>query len=398
MYNAPNITIKNIDNLVYRDVPYNLEFEIKAPTLRNAITEESEYIGKSPLLGGLSEEDFVYEFSVDKEEWVFDENGNVRISALKVSSGTSEEKALFTTGYKPVKYSYTVYFNNRELRSLAGFTADISDSIAISSAEFNNFVDGKIRIEVTYGEDLVQSTEYNLQLINTQPNIIFGDIINNKLDFTITDSESDNIRLNIKINDKNYYPSNGQFTDYVSTPYFYSTYFSSDLLNINPQDFVTPNNIVTITVQDEYGAEVQMHKSFVGEYIGIMFVDEQNEFYSDDTNNYIDDANIMREQYLGNVKAGTQGDKKITYLLNKTRYKLKNIKLQLNTVGIPEQTYVRIGKDFSTNFNHMTDVIDFGDLELDVGQRLPFFVQANTAVLSLGGGYYYIDVIADPVD
>ena len=106
----------------------------------------------------------------------------------------------------------------------------------------------------------------------------------------------------------------------------------------------------------------------------------------------------MREQYLGNVKAGTQGDKKITYLLNKTRYKLTNIKLQLNTVGIPEQTYVRIGKDFSTNFNHMTDVIDFGDLELDVGQRLPFFVQANTAVLSLGGGYYYIDVIADPVD
>ena len=187
-------------------------------------------------------------------------------------------------------------------------------------------------------------------------------------------------------------------SDYVSTPYFYSTYFSSDLLNINPQDFVTPNNIVTITVQDEYGAEVQMHKSFVGEYIGIMFVDEQNEFYSDDTNNYIDDANIMREQYLGNVKAGTQGDKKITYLLNKTRYKLTNIKLQLNTVGIPEQTYVRIGKDFSTNFNHMTDVIDFGDLELDVGQRLPFFVQANTAVLSLGGGYYYIDVIADPVE
>ena len=397
MYSTPIVNIKNTDNLVYRDEPYNLEFEIIAPSLTGPITDEFTPDSQLPIQGSDNPEDTMYEFSINKENWYFDENGNVKIYDFEVSESDEGEKILLVTGLRPVKYSYRIYFNNNELKAVNNITEDREDSILITYADFNNFVDGKIKIEILY-ENLTYVKEYNLQLVNTQPNIIFGDIINNKLDITITDAESDKIRLNIKLNGKNYYPSNGGFTDYVSTPYFYSTYIPSDLLNINPQDFETPNNIVTVTVQDEYGAEIQMHKAFVGEYVGIMFVDEQNEFYSDDTNNYIDDANILKEQYLGNIRAGTQGDKKITYLLNKTRFKLTNIKLQLNTVGIPEQTYVRISKDFSTDFNDMTEAIDFGDLELDVGQKLPFFVQASTEVLSLGGGYYYIDVIADPVD
>ena len=44
----------------------------------------------------------------------------------------------------------------------------------------------------------------------------------------------------------------------------------------------------------------------------------------------------------------------------------------------------------------MTEVIDFGDLELDVGQKLPFFVQASTGGYIIGWGYLH-NVIADPV-
>lgn len=398
MYNAPEVIIKNIDNLVYRDTPYNLEFQIIAPTLINPATEEFDYISKIPMPESENAEDSIYEFSVNKEDWSFDENGNVKISNFRISKNDDNQNILFVTGLYPVKYSYKISFNDKELKSINNIIENREDSIVISYNDFNNFVDGKIKIEVLYGTDLVYTKEYNLQLINTKPNIIFGDVINNKLDLTITDAELDNIKLNIKINGKNYYPSNGEFTDFVSTPYFYTTYFSSDLLNIDPYDFITPNNIITVTVQDKYGAETQMHKSFVGEFIGIMFVNNQNEFYSDDTNNYVDDANILREQYLGNIKAGTQGEKKIVYLLNKTKFKLTNIKLQLNTVGIPDKTYVKISKDLTTNFNNMSDIIDFGYLELNVGQKLSFYVQANTEILSLGGGYYYIDVIADPVD
>lgn len=398
MYNAPEIIIKNIDNLVYKDIPYQLEFDIKPPTLISSITEEFNFDRKI-LFPDTSDSNngVMYEYDIDKNMWEFDSDGNVEIYGFDFVG--KEYDILAITGRRLIEYTYKVYFNENEIEHMnTPMTGYGTSTVNILVDYFNNFVDGKIKIEVIYANNLVEVKTYNVQLVNTAPNILFSDIINNKLNLTVTDDDSDPIKLSIKLNGRNYFPSSGGFTDYLDTPYFYSTHFSSDELNINLKDFATPNNIITVTVIDKYGAETQMHKAFVGEFIGVMFVDENNDFYSDDTNRYEDDANILKEQYLGNIRAGTQGDKKLTYVLNKTQFKLTNIKLILNTVGIPDKTYVKLSKNLSTNFSNMSSELDFENLQLDIGEKLPFYVQANTEVLSLGGGYYYIDVIADPVE
>ena len=132
MYNAPIVNIKNTDNLVYRDEPYNLEFEIIAPSLRNPITEEFTPDSRSPIQGSDNPEDTMYEFSVNKENWYFDENGNVKIYGFEVSGNDEEGRILLVTGLQPVKYSYRIYFNNNELKAVNDITEDREDSILIT--------------------------------------------------------------------------------------------------------------------------------------------------------------------------------------------------------------------------------------------------------------------------
>lgn len=394
MYNIPIIKVNNLDNIVYRGVPYMLDLSITAPSLTSQITETVPHDITSELgIGGT-----IHEFPVDKNEWYFDADGNVEISKFEISKVETDVNLLIT-GRKPVKYDVIVLFNEQEIQRYADVEEDSSHEISISSGLFSGFVDGTVTIQVKYGIDKILEKQYDLTLVNTEPNIIFGDIRNNKLDLTIVDDEDDLIKVSIKVNGKNYHPSDGGFTEYLSTPYFYSTRISGEHLIVDENDFVTPNNTISVTVVDQYGAETQMHKSFAGEYVGLMFVDEEGGFYSDDSNNYVDDANILREQYLGELRAGTRGNRKVTYLYNKTPFAMTNIQLKLITVGIPEGTEVKIAKDNVTGFENMSDsMLNFNDTRLDVGSKLPFYVQANTDILSLGGGYYYIDVIADPIE
>ena len=385
IYNLPTITIKNTDNMVYRDTPYELQFKIEPPTLVEDIIENVKSSEFTPL-----ETKDEYKYGHNKTEWI-------SISSF----GITDDKMLQITGKKILKYTYKVFFNDTLIKDETTPTSDISEGkVTIYSSQFNNFVDGNITIKVFYGynEEETWLKSYDLHLVNTQPVVIIGDVVNNKFDFMVNDVEGDEIQLNIKLNNKDYFPTNGGFTDFISTPYFYTTFFNSDELNINPKDFETPNNIVTITVKDKYGAETQLHKSFVGQFYGLMFVDKDDDFYSTDSGDYAEDKNILKELYLGNIKAGTRGDKKCVYLYNMARETLTNIELTLDTKNIPKMTDVRIGTSALDNFEDMDTTINFEKKILKPNERLAFYIQGSTEILSEGGGYGYIDVIADATE
>ena len=394
MFNVPVITVNNLDNIVYRGEPYILDFEVVGPTLVSQITEQVSFDSQS----GLGLEGFISEFPIDKREWYFDINDNVEISKFELPIGEPGTRNLLVTGRKPIEYECLVLFNGVQIQTFTDLTDVSNHRINITSSLFKDFIDGVITIQINYREHTLERN-YDLILVNTAPMIMIGDVVNNKIDVSIIDDEDDLVKINIKINGKDYHPADGGFTDYLNSPYFYSTHVTGDLLIVDDKDFTTPNNIVTVTVIDRYGAKSQLHKAFIGEYVGLLFVDEDGGFYSDDSNNYTDDANIIREQYLGELRAGTRGDKKTTYLYNKTPFKMSNMQLNLNTVGIAEGTDIRIARDSTTGFNEMSqNKLDLGSIELNAGERMPFYIQANTNILSLGGGYYYIDVIADPVE
>ena len=385
IYNLPTITIKNTDNIVYRDTSYELQFKIEPPTLVEDIIENVKSSEFRPL-----ETKDEYKYKHNKTEWI-------SISNFEIT----DDKMLQITGKKILKYTYKVFFNDTLIKDEITPTSDISEGkVTIYSSQFNNFVDGDVTIKVFYGynEEKTWLKSYDLHLVNTQPVVTVGDVVNNKFDFMVNDAEGDEIQLNIKLNNKDYFPSNGGFTDFISTPYFYTTFFNSDELNINPNDFETPNNIVTITVKDKYGAETQLHKNFVGQFYGLMFVDKDDDFYSTDSGDYTEDKNILKELYLGNIKAGTRGDKKCVYLYNMTREVLTNIELTLNTKNIPKMTDVRIGKSALDNFEDMGTTVNFNEKILKPNEKLAFYIQGSTEILSEGGGYGYIDVIADATE
>ncbi|KGM95640.1 hypothetical protein Z955_13995, partial [Clostridium botulinum C/D str. DC5] len=99
--------------------------------------------------------------------------------------------------------------------------------------------------------------------------------------------------------------------------------------------------------------------------------------------------------YLGKVQAGQKSKKVIAYIKNNSDNILTNIKLKLDKNYIKNGTDIRIGRYITDSFSKMSDIIDLTDMVLMPNQTIPFYVQGDVDILSEGGGYFYVDVIAD---
>ncbi|KGM93319.1 hypothetical protein ADU90_07825 (plasmid) [Clostridium botulinum] len=385
-------TIKSIvtDTIVKRDEPYTYSFSISKIKESNAVKQFN--------INDFKEFDNGYEslWDVNMDNWIGiptdikeEEKDNIKENLLQISGEY----------YNPIKY--IVFFNDIKLKESNILTyEDITDEVTIDSGYFNNVVDGFVKIQLmdtSENNKIIKDFKQRLTLINTKPYVLVGDIINNRLNITVNDKEKDRVKINIKLNDNTILPSNGQeFSDYLQVPYFYNQVLDSEKINVNPNDFNTSNNTIIITVVDEYGdVSEPLIKHFVGQFNGLMFLDENLNYLCDDSNNYNDDKNIVKDLYLGKVQAGQKSKKVIAYIKNNSDNILTNIKLKLDKNYIKNGTDIRIGRYITDSFSKMSDIIDLTDMVLMPNQTIPFYVQGDVDILSEGGGYFYVDVIAD---
>lgn len=380
------------DTIVKRDEPYMYSFTISKLKENKAIKEiiENTY----------------QEFAKFEETtWKLDLNNwcNIPLSIEEDEKNEEDKKdnVLKITGdyYSPIKY--IVWFKDKKIKESVIFRyKDITDKIIINSGYFNNEVDGTVKIQIvdtSANDKIIKEFTQKLTLVNTKPFVLIGDIINNRINITINDKEKDNVKVNIKLNNDTIFPVNGQeFSKYQQVPFFYSKVLNSDQIHINPNDFTTLNNTITVTVVDEYGAVSEpLIKHFVGQFTGLMFTDGKFQYLCDDSNNYNHDKNILKDLYLGKIQAGQKSKKILTYIKNNSDNILTNIKLKLDSNKLKKGTDIRIGRYITDSFSKMSDIIDLTDMVLMPNQTIPFYVQGDVDILSEGGGYFYVDVIAD---
>ncbi|MGQ8871917.1 LamG domain-containing protein [Paenibacillus sp. TSA_86.1] len=198
----------------------------------------------------------------------------------------------------------------------------------------------------------------------------------------ITDRDGDAVRYKILVNGNQVYPPTlGTMTQYLPTP-----------INVQyrlPKESIIFGNVheVKIVMEDDMGVTSSWVTNPLIEYAGLMFVSENNQFYSTDI------GEVLRYLEVGTVVAGnTSGTFKV-FLKNTVGYKVKNIILttaQKDLDPVEEKVQLSLtDKPFTP-----THILELGSLEH--GEQVTFYVRISTSRKAIGGGFFDVRVVGDP--
>ena len=178
--------------------------------------------------------------------------------------------------------------------------------------------------KITYREYIPRHTtkisETILQIKNTTPK---ADIEMNGSTITgvLSDDDKGLIKYRILVNNKPYYPSDGNFTPYVQSGHEINKTIDSKFVNID--DY----NQAKVEFVDRFGTVQYWSSTFIGTYTGLMFKNVYNQYYTTDLGELL--------QYLdfGVIIAGqTTLDHEIK-IKNQYGYDVENISLWTEHMG-----------------------------------------------------------------
>lgn len=337
-----NIIIDTNPLIVYKGEDFNIDFTIEKPNPTIVETVSYEMIYNSDLDIGK-----MYTTGIDKTNWF-------RLdSFLTREDGTTGKSYIDVSGLKYVGYKYKVelydYVGN--LISIIkdyelSFNYDIGTYSCIVpitniATSVNNY---KIKITVLQSDSLTNYTEREITLYNNPPTII-GSINNNKFSLSIGDETGDLIRYNVKLNGEKIYPLDSEITSFIP-PETNTISLPTDKINIGEE------NTIIIYAEDNWGKSDIATYTFIGDYNGLLFADENDKYYSTDL------GVILKRLDFGTVVAGQFSNIKTIKILNKTGNDINNLRVSINLATV--QNKLQIFYTFlQPNFLESTNVLEY---------------------------------------
>lgn len=229
----------------------------------------------------------------------------------------------------------------------------------------------------------VKFTSAAFYLLNTLATINVT-VTGNKLTGTLSDEEMGKVQYRVFLNDNSYYPQNGTFTNLASSPLQIN-------LNISERDIIFGiENTLKVEFQDTWGQTDVWETKFVGTYSGLMFMDENGEYYSDTF------GGILKYLDFDIIIAGqTTIDQKVI-VKNQLGERFQNLLLEVQKEGLPEGVVIQMSYTSSPFISE--DFILFNKF-IEPNEENEFYVRIATDINARPdpNGQFEIRARIDPV-
>ncbi|MCM3341733.1 hypothetical protein M3650_24680 [Paenibacillus sp. MER TA 81-3] len=179
--------------------------------------------------------------------------------------------------------------------------------------------------------DDVKFEDMTFHLLNTTATIHLQ-LTGNKLTGELDDADKGKVQYRVLLNEKPYYPDNGEFTRLASSPLDINLYISEREILFNQE------NKLTVEFQDYWGQTDQWETKFIGTYSGLMFMDKTGNYYSDTF------GGILKYLDFGIIIAGqTTVDQKVV-VKNQLGYEITNLTLEVAKDSLPQGVTIELSR------------------------------------------------------
>jgi hypothetical protein len=202
-----------------------------------------------------------------------------------------------------------------------------------------------IQLKIDAATDTVKFENLAFYVLNTNATIQLS-IAGNKLLGVLDDSDRGKVQYRIFLNNKPYYPTDGNFTPLAPSP--------QDInINISERDLLfNQENTLKVEFQDYWGETDYWQTTFVGSYSGLMFMDETGEYLSDTF------GGILKYLQFGEIYAGqTTIDQKVV-IKNQLGYPVDEMLLTVNKDVLPSGVGIELSRQQAPFL--ATDYITYG--------------------------------------
>ncbi len=244
-----------------------------------------------------------------------------------------------------------------------------------------------VKLIVRDRRGLTREWSGNVTVTNINPTITVSHG-NFSLVGTIGDDNSDSVAYRILINGRQVFPTEGNnvidgilYSDFAPPPRQIKYEWGS-----NDVRFGVPNTFI-IEVIDNFKGKGSAEFQVVGTYKGILFMDEQGNFYSTDK------GEILKYLDFGTLIAGQETEPQLVYLKNQNGFDVENVELRV-TDNLPPGVSVYISKS-NQPFEYNV-VIEHPSILQDE-ESIPFYVKLVTDKIAEAGVSFEITTKATPV-
>ncbi|EDS77039.1 conserved hypothetical protein [Clostridium botulinum C str. Eklund] len=327
-----NIDIGKGRLLVNKNKDFEFSFKIDKPITEDSDTWYKEYIYSEKESTGNGDESFI-DFNLD--DYIRVESFDEDMDDEKKSIDGLKVNGLIKLGYK-----YKVDFVNTDgtvLQTIKDYGntllyTDTQETVKIPISLITTSVNSyKVKVVVITENEKEFFKEKEVILYNDKPTII-ATLDTNKLHYQINDNEGDLIKYQIKLNGRIIYPTDGEFTAFQKPLSNNLTIKSTDMI-------VNKLNTIIINVQDNWGETNQFIYTFMGEYTGLLFIDDANKYYSNNV------GDILKRLDFGKTLAGTRSDIKYVYIYNNCGQDIKDLSVYINKSSFPKELTIHYGFD-----------------------------------------------------
>lgn len=202
-------------------------------------------------------------------------------------------------------------------------------------------------------------------------------------EITLDDPDGDLVKYRVLMNGTQVFPLNDADPVLGSVPTVYLRSFLSS--ELKPGE----NNELVVEAEDFFGATTRVRHVFFARYIGLMFHDDNHQYYSTDL------GEVLKMLFMQpKIIAGASTLPSKVYVTNEYTFPVTDVKLYSD--DMPENTKVVFSKElepFTAN-----DVLDMGDTVYNVNEGFYFYVRVQSHHSALTGGAFQIVVEAKGED
>lgn len=260
-------------------------------------------------------------------------------------------------------------------------------------------VDSNQQVDVlVFSSDLYQTNRADLQVnleiggniytesielfINSHPPDVSIDVKGLNVKVTIDDQDQDLVKYKIMINKKNIFPLAAGFSEYMEPPIYYDKTITSRDINIGS------SNEISVISKDYHGKVGESHVTFEGKYVGLMFSDENGEYYSTDLGQV-----LMYLQMRPKMMAGSSTLIEKIRLTNTYEFPVTNIRLSSSrNLADSSILFSKTKTPFTANKE-----LNFFEVTLNNDEYIDFFVRVSSTHKARSGGEFNIIVDAEGV-
>lgn len=220
------------------------------------------------------------------------------------------------------------------------------------------------RLLVRSALDDVKVKDLSLSLLNTKASIELK-LTGNKLTGRLDDADKGKVQYRVLLNEKPYFPANGEFTRLAASPVDIN-------LSISERDIVfNRENKLRVEYQDYWGETESWETKFIGSYSGLMFMDETGNYYSDTF------GGILKYLDFDMLIAGqTSLDQKVV-VKNQLGYSITNLTLKTVNESLPDGVAIELSRKSSPFIP--VDSLLYSEV-LHHGDTVEFYVRIATEI------------------